>query len=167
MTGDGDRDKDDLDNEEDELDDDENHEGDEDDEESLLHYDEGFDENDAELQAIKNIELLGDVLETAERDDATGEVIIRSNTASGIELVERFRSVEELREFLQEFGWHAVSADGGVRNVDVFGYGGARTVDVWDVEDALDDAEAASLFSHTEPPGTSLFRVQPGCLFRS
>jgi len=117
-----------------------------------------------ELYSLRTIELLRDVIETAEKDDSTSEVIISSTTARGLELVERFLSLDELREFLEQFGWETTIFQGRPQDSGIFGYGGRDQVSRSQVASALDEAEATQLFEQSLPSNTSLFRVQPGLL---
>lgn len=121
------------------------------------------DEHEEELTRMRSVELLRDVIETAEFDDATGEVTLRASTSpEGIDLAARFDSLDELRAFLLEFGFYDIRRLG--ESEAVFGHGGIHRVDSTAVEDALEESNADELFSKIELKGTRLFRVEPTIL---
>lgn len=115
-------------------------------------------EDEDELRSIRTGNLLRDLIETAEVDEHTGEVIIRSKTFSAnAEIIERFQSIEELRDFFEEFGFYP-----GPREEDLFGYGAVLTVNPWEVAAALEESNAAALFTVAEEKGSRSSRLPLG-----
>jgi hypothetical protein len=121
-------------------------------------------EPDYELEEERDVELLRDLIDDAEVDEHTGEVIIKAQTPSGVEVCERVRTIEEMQEFLCLFGWDTV-ADRSGNQTDVFGFCGLQRVDSWAVEQVIEEPGVASLFA-TRPDvsESTLYRVEPGIL---
>src|ERR1039457_7185325 len=74
-------------------------------------------EPDYELEEERDVELLRDLIDDAEVDEHTGEVIIKAQTPSGVEVCERVRTIEEMQEFLCLFGWDTVADRSGNQTV--------------------------------------------------
>jgi hypothetical protein len=120
------------------------------------------DDNEANFLFAKTTDLLRDIIDSAEWDNATNEIIISAETTAGEKIIERFQSIDEIRSFLDGFGWDDYSSEGGIERV--FGYMGADRVIERQVDLALEMANADELFSKPKPTGEQLFTIQPGLL---
>jgi restriction endonuclease len=130
-----------------------------------------FEENEAvpaspehiEALAESAIEQLMEIIEAAEVDDTTGEVVINARTPEGVEISERLHSLAELRTFLREFGFNS-SEESSSQQEWEFGYGGPIRLLRREIDAVLEESDAANLFKSIKLEGTTLFRVQPGIL---
>jgi hypothetical protein len=106
---------------------------------------------------------LQEIVESAELDDTTRELVLIARTPEGIEITERVQSLDELRRFLQEFGF---SEDSEVQcNYELgFGYGGEIRVSDQCIDGILAQTDAADLFVNTYPDGQPLFKCAPSLL---
>jgi hypothetical protein len=106
---------------------------------------------------------LQEIVEGAELDDATHELVLNARTPEGLEITERVQSLDELRRFLQEFGY---SENSEVQcNYELgFGYGGEIRVSDHCIEGVLAETDAADLFGNVYPAGQPLFKCPPTLL---
>jgi hypothetical protein len=114
--------------------------------------------DDREALAETAVEQLREVLESAELDEATGELVVSARTPEGVEIIERLHSFGELHAFVREFGFDPDLEEWG------FGYGGPIRLQKREIDAVLAEIEAATWFSSMEPVPTKLFRVKPGIL---
>jgi hypothetical protein len=126
-------------------------------------YEEFSDSEENNLLFAKTIDLLRDVIDSAEWDNVTDEIIISAETTKGKKIIERFHSVDEMGSFLEGFGWDDYPSVQGGREY-VFGYRGADRVTERQVDLALKKANAEELFFKPKPAGEQLFAIQPGLL---
>lgn len=121
------------------------------------------DDDEANFLFAKTTDLLRDIIDSAEWDNVTNEIIISAETTKGEKIIERFQSIDEIRSFLDGFGWDDYSsAQGGIERV--FGYRGADYVTERQVDLAFKKANAEELFFKPKPVGERLFTIQPGLL---
>jgi hypothetical protein len=76
-----------------------------DNEEPELPDDETWDFANEESWVSLSADLLRDVLDSAEIDESTAEIVIKGRTIDNQDFSERFRSLEELRSFLSSYGF--------------------------------------------------------------
>ncbi len=105
-----------------------------------------------EYESDDSVRYLCTIVENAWLDEQTGELVLHAATAAGMEIVERVRSVEELRGFLEEFGFSEEQNDLG------FGYGGDIRLSSGKIDAVLADCGASDLFSVPEPTETTLYK---------
>jgi HJR/Mrr/RecB family endonuclease len=115
---------------------------------------------DAEALAETGVEQLREIIESAEMDDSTGELVITARTPEGVEITERLQSFAELHAFVREFGFDPESEleEWG------FGYGGPIKLRKSETDTLLAEMDTADLFAETRLTGTKLFRVNSGIL---
>lgn len=115
---------------------------------------------DREALAEKAVEQLREIIESAEMDETTGELVISAQTPEGLEISERLHSFGELHAFLREFGFDPESEleEWG------FGFGGPIKLLRREIDALLQETDAADFFSRTGLVGTKLFRVDSGLL---
>jgi HJR/Mrr/RecB family endonuclease len=134
-----------------------------DDEEDEYGDEEGEDDEPGlEESQLINIaeETFHDIIDKAEMDASTGEVVLNATTPEGILLSVRLHSLEELREFFQEFGFNDTSET-------AFGYSGKRKVEKFDgtlIDYVLESSRAEILFQKISAPGDTLFRGNAGLI---
>lgn len=110
------------------------------------------------------LQQLYEIVETAEIDDRTAEIILDARSPSGVQILERVESPEELWEFLAQFGYHERELEEDQDNALVFGYGGEIKLSWEHIDRVLARAEELQLFGKSEPPGTTLFKSNGGIL---
>lgn len=62
------------------------------------------DDDEANFLFAKTTDLLRDIIDSAEWDNVTNEIIISAETTKGEKIIERFQSIDEIRSFLDGFG---------------------------------------------------------------
>jgi hypothetical protein len=116
-----------------------------------------------EALAEMAVEQLREVIDSAEVDEATGELVIYARTPQGLEIEERLHSFAEVHAFLGEFGFDPESEPESTEEWG-FGYGGPLKLIRREIDALLTEEEVASWFSALEPTGAKLFRVSTGVL---
>lgn len=109
----------------------------------------------SEALAEMAIEQLREVIQSADIDENTGELVVSATTPEGIEVVERLHSYGELHSFIREFGFDPQNE---MQEWD-FGYGGPIKLSRREIDALLAEEEAAEIFRTIKPAGTRLFRV--------
>jgi len=112
-------------------------------------YDDYDHERDYELLCEKVRQVIGEISEDAEVDEARGEVIIRAATPAGIEITERVRSLDDLRDLLDDIIMIVMPSDW------------AEQIDSWQIDEVLEDFGAVELFQDIKSPGMVVFRATP------
>jgi Restriction endonuclease len=97
------------------------------------------------------------LVESAEFDDRTQELVLSATTPSGIEVVERLASVEELGKFFEAFGFSNVSEGTGNECLR-FGYNGDLPLNKREIRAVLADSGAKDLFPPLNSDETTLYR---------
>jgi hypothetical protein len=117
----------------------------------------------AEALAEMAVEQLREVIESAEVDEATGELVIYARTPQGLEIAERLHSFAEVHAFLGEFGFDPESEPESTEEWG-FGYGGPLKLLRREIDALLTEEDVADWFPTIEPHVTKLFRVSTGVL---
>ncbi|MGC2697764.1 MAG: hypothetical protein WA738_18410, partial [Candidatus Angelobacter sp.] len=118
-------------------------------------------EEDESLLAETALQQLREMIEAAEVDATTGEVVLDARTPSGIQVIERLGSLTELHEFLKGFGYEESENDLSQLS---FGYGGAIDLGEREINRTIAYAQELDLFAKTESAGTPLFKVDGSLL---
>jgi hypothetical protein len=133
------------------------------------------------------VKELRKIVETAERDAATGELILLGHTTLGIPILDRVRSAKDLRAFLRNFGFAEYeSCD---EPTMIFGYEAYHSEREWEqvpqnfkrfirrryqfrevaerlIDNALAETEVVELFANPEREETTLFKCDPTLLLQ-
>lgn len=116
---------------------------------------------DEDRLADAALHQLREMIEAAEVDATTGEIVLEARTPWGIQVIERVSSLTEPHEFLNGFGYQESENDLSQLS---FGYGGAIDLGEREINDTLAYALDLELFAKSEPTGTKLFKVDSSLL---
>ena len=117
----------------------------------------------AETLAEKAIEYLQEVVESADFDDTTSELVVSARTPQGVEIIERLHSFAEMHVFLSDFGFDPESELESAEEWG-FGYGGPIKLLRHEIDTLLTEMGAASWFTSIESVDAQLFRLNTGIL---
>lgn len=118
-------------------------------------------EEDESRLAETALQQLREMIETAEVDPNTGEIVLDARTPSGVQVIERLGSLTELHEFLKGFGYEESENDLSQLS---FGYGGAIDLGEQEINKTIAYAQELELFPKTELAETTLFKVDSSLL---
>ena len=99
---------------------------------------EDLDDDEREQAHETALQVVREIVESAECDRNTGEVILwgRWGTDQGIE-EERFQSLEDIKDFLLSFGWMTGKYTSGTRDITLVPFSEYPIVNDYDVTDII------------------------------